>query len=119
MEGVDCALNAALLCRGSGVNGGHLVDSISGLAKFSLGLSLASLGRVQEGPGLLHLSSESIGASVSEAGLLGHLLADTGLLGQSTLGLSHLSLVPLDGLLGLVVGLVSVVKSDLKLVDFS
>merc|ERR1712112_329914 len=119
VEGVDCALNAALLSRGSGVDGGHLVDSISGLAKLSLGLSLASLSRVQEGPSLLHLSSESIGASVSEAGLLGHLLANTGLLGQSTLGLSHLTLVPLDGLLGLVVGLVGVVKSDLKLVDLS
>merc|ERR1712112_169817 len=119
VEGVDCALNAALLSRGSGVDGGHLVDSISGLAKLSLGLSLASLSRVQERPGLFHLSGESIGASVSEAGLLGHFLADTGLLGQSTLGLSHLSLVSLDGLLGLVVGLVGVVKSDLKLVDLS
>merc|ERR1719443_503377 len=119
VEGVDCALNAALLSRCSGVDGGHLVDSISGLAKLSLGLSLASLSRVQEGPSLLHLTSESIGASVSEAGLLGHLLANTGLLGQSTLGLSHLSLVSLDGLLGLIVGLVGVVKSDLELVDLS
>merc|ERR1719166_731561 len=52
VEGVDCAPDAALLSRGSGVDGGHLVDSISGLAKLSLGLSLAPLSRVKEGPGL-------------------------------------------------------------------
>merc|ERR1711868_232720 len=85
-------------------------------------MSSISAWRVWTAPSMLrflHFSGKSIGASVSEAGLLGHLLANTGLLGQSTLGLSHLTLVPLDGLLGLIVGLVGVVKSDLKLVNLS
>merc|ERR1719384_2905728 len=55
--------------------------------------------------------------SVGQAGLLGHLLADSGGLLVLALGLTELTLVSLDGLESLVVGLVGVVKSDLVLVD--
>ena len=54
--------------------------------------------------------------SVGQAGFLGHLLADAGLVGEGALGLSHLSLVLLDGLLSLVV---SVVESNLQLIDIT
>merc|ERR550532_2458405 len=71
------------------------------------------------GPGLLHLAGEGVGPAVSEAGLLSHLLPDAGLLGEGALGLPHLTLVSLDGLLGLVVGLIGVVQGNLQLVDLS
>merc|ERR1719195_1772962 len=119
VQGVDSALDAALLSGGAGVDGGHLIDSIPGLAQLSLGLPLATLGRVQKRPGLLHLPGESVGTAVSKAGLLSHLLADTGLLGEGALSLPHLALVALDGLLGLVVGLVGVIQSNLQLVDLT
>merc|ERR1719195_387337 len=119
VQGVDNALDAALLSGGAGVDRGHLVDSVPGLARLSLSLPLATLGRVQQRPGLLHLSSESVGTTVSKAGLLSHLLADTGLLGEGALSLPHLALVALDGLLGLVVGLVGMVQGNLQLIDLT
>merc|ERR1719384_839549 len=55
--------------------------------------------------------------SVGQAGLLGHLLADSGGLLVLALGLTKLTLVSLDGLESLVVGLVGVVQGNLVLVD--
>merc|ERR1719384_2248653 len=55
--------------------------------------------------------------AVSKAGLLGHLLPHAASLLVGTLGLAVLTLVSLDGLEGLVVGLVGVVQSDLILID--
>merc|ERR1719297_376878 len=107
----------ALVPGGAGVDGAHLVDSVAGVAQLGLGLPLAALGRVQQSSGLLDLALESVGAAVSEAGLLGHLLADTAGLLVAALGLAQLTLVALDGLDGLVVGLVGVVQGDLELVD--
>merc|ERR1719297_304967 len=104
----------ALVPGGAGVDGAHLVGSVAGIAKLGLGLPLAALGRVQQSSGLLDLALESVGAAVSEAGLLGHLLADTAGLLVAALGLAQLTLVALDGLEGLVVG---VVQGDLELVD--
>merc|ERR1719297_296735 len=107
----------ALVPGGAGVDGAHLVDSVAGIAQLGLGLPLAALGRVQQSSGLLDLALESVGAAVSKAGLLGHLLADTAGLLVAALGLAQLTLIALDGLEGLVVGLVGVVQGDLKLVD--
>merc|ERR1719512_380663 len=117
LHGVQSALHTALVSGGAGVDGGHLVDSVPGLAQLGLGLPLAALGRVQQSSGLLDLALESVGAAVSETGLLGHLLADTASLLVAALGLAQLTLVALDGLEGLVVGLVGVVQGDLELVD--
>merc|ERR1719189_2585493 len=117
LHGVQGSLHTALVPGGAGVDGGHLVDSVAGVAQLGLGLPLAALGGVQQSSGLLHLALESVGAAVSEAGLLGHFLADTASLLIAALGLAQLTLVALDGLEGLVVGLVGVVQGDLELVD--
>merc|ERR1719322_2113417 len=117
LHGVQRSLNTSLVSGSSRVDGVHLVDSIASITKLSLSLSLASLSRVKESSGLLDLSLESIGTSVREAGLLRHLLAETTGLLVLALGLTELSLVSLDGLESLVVGLVGVVQGDLKLVD--
>merc|ERR1712029_1148185 len=117
LHGVEGSLNTSLVSRSSGVDGVHLVDSIASVTKLGLSLSLASLSRVQKSSGLLNLSLESIGASVREAGLLGHLLTKTTGLLVLALSLTELTLVSLDGLESLVVGLVGVVQSNLKLID--
>merc|ERR1719208_525301 len=117
LHGVESSLNTSLVSRSSGVDGVHLVDSSAGLTKLSLGLSLASIGRVQESSGLFHLSLEAVGASVSEAGLLGHLLTHSGGLLVLAFSLTELTLVSLDGLESLIVCLVGVVQSNLVLVD--
>merc|ERR1719270_3088809 len=117
LHGVESSLNTSLVSGSSGVDGVHLVDSSAGLTKLSLGLSLASISRVQQSSGLLHLSLEAVGASVSQAGLLGHLLTDSGGLLVLAFSLTELTLVSLDGLEGLVVGLVGVVQSNLVLID--
>merc|ERR1719330_2139701 len=117
LHGVQSALHTPLVSGGAGVDGAHLVDSCPGLAKLSLRLPLAAVSRVEEGPGLLHLTLEGVGPAISKAGLLSHLLPHTTGLLIGALGLAELSLVPLDGLEGLVVGFVSVVQSNLELVD--
>merc|ERR1719232_1767996 len=113
----DLRTAPSLVSRSSGVDGVHLIDSIASITKLGLSLSLASLGRVQKSSGLLNLSLESIGASVREAGLLGHLLTKTAGLLILAFSLTELTLVSLDGLESLVVGLVGMVQSNLKLVD--
>merc|ERR1719373_844792 len=114
LHGVEGSLNTSLVSRSYGV---HLIDSVASITKLSLGLSLASLSRVQESSGLLNLSLESIGTSVREAGLLGHFLAETAGLLILAFSLTELTLVSLDGLESLIVGLVGVVQSNLEFVD--
>merc|ERR1711923_597419 len=98
LHGVESSFNTSLVSRSSGVDGVHLVDSSASLTKLSLSLPLASISRVQESSGLLHLTLEAVGTSVGQAGLLGHLLADSGGLFVLALGLTELTLVSLDGL---------------------
>merc|ERR1711971_1411768 len=117
LQGVDGALEAALVSSSARVDIVHLVDGHAGFGQLRLSLPLAPLGRVKKGTSLLHLTLEGVGPALSKAGLLGHVLAEAGGLFVVHLGLPQLTLVPLDGLQGLVVGLVSMVQSDLELVD--
>merc|ERR1719288_714213 len=117
LHGVQRALHTPLVSSSAGVDGSHLIDSITSISQLSLSLSLAALSGVKESSGLLNLTLESIGPAVSEAGLLRHLLPHAASLLIGTLSLTVLTLVPLDGLEGLVVGLVGVIKSNFKLVD--
>merc|ERR1719225_346902 len=117
VHGVHGALDGPLVAGGLGVDGGHLVDGGARLGELGLGLALAPLGRVEQGASLLHLSSKSIGTTVSKGGPLNNLLPLPLLLLVGALGLPVLALVALDRLLGLRVGLVGVVQSDLELVD--
>merc|ERR550539_1347606 len=117
LHGVESSLHTPLVRVGPGVDGGHLVHGGARLGQLGLGLTLAAVSRVQESPGLLHLALQSVGPALGQAGLLGHLLADPAGLLVGALGLPQLALVSLDGLDGLVVGLVGVVQGDLVLVD--
>ena len=108
------------LLRGSlGVDGGHVIDSRPGLSQLHVSLLLAPVSRVQEGARLLQLSLQGIGLPLRKSSLLCnlHLLAELFL--QERLSVPQLALVALDGLVGLRVGLVGVVKSNLQLVDVS
>merc|ERR1719220_2807688 len=117
VHGVDGALDGPLVAGGLGVDGSHLFDGGARLGELSLGLALAPLGRVEQGASLLHLSSKSIGTAVGKGGPLDNLLPLPLLLLVGALGLPVLTLVALDRLLGLRVGLVGVVQSNLQLVN--
>merc|ERR1719209_2453693 len=119
VHGMDGALNGPLVAGSPGVDGGHLIDCTARLGELSLCLPLASLSRVKEGASLLHLSGKSVGTAVGEGCPLNNLLPLPLLLLVGALSLPVLALVALDCLLGLRVGLVGVVKSNLKLVDIA
>merc|ERR1740116_834733 len=87
LHGVDGPLEPALVSGGTRVDIVHLVDGHAGFGQLRLSLPLAPLGRVKEGTSLFHLTPEGVGPALSEAGLLGHLLAET-----SSLFIVHLSL---------------------------
>merc|ERR550534_3386545 len=114
---VDGALDGPLVAGGLGVDRCHLVDGGARLGELGLGLALAPLGGVEQGASLLHLSSKSIGTTVSKGCPLHNLLPLPLLLLVGALGLPVLTLVALDRLLGLRVSLVGVVQSDLQLVN--
>merc|ERR1712038_718739 len=98
------------ILRGSlGVDGGHVIDSSTGLSQFHVALLLAPVSRVQKSARLLQLSLKGVGLPLRKSSLLSnlHLLAE--LLLQERLSVPELSLVTLDGLVGLIVGLVGVV----------
>merc|ERR1719479_835992 len=119
LHGVQSSLHTSLVRVCSGVDGSHLVNSSARVGQLGLSLSLAALSRVQQSSGLLNLPGQGVGPAVSQAGSLGHLLATAAGLLVLSLSLAQLALVSLDGLQGLVVGLVGVVQGDLELVDLS
>merc|ERR1719384_1778198 len=117
MHGMNSGLKVTLLSRGLGVDGGHVIDSRPGVSQLHLCLLLAAVSRVQKGPSLLKLSLESVGPALSKSSLLHDFPADTGLLFKGAFNLPELTLVALDGLLGLRVSLVGMIKSNLQLID--
>merc|ERR1719381_471904 len=117
MESVAGGLQLPLLSHGLGVDGGHVINGTPGLSQIHLALLLAPVGRVQESPGLLQLSMEGVGLALGKSGLLGNLDVQAVLLLKGSLNLALLVLVALDGLECLSIGLVGMVKSDLKLID--
>merc|ERR1712156_1111019 len=74
---------------------------------------------IQKSTRLLQLSLEGIGLPLGKSSLFSNLHLLAKLLLQERLGVPELSLVTLDGLVGLIVGLVGVVKSPMKLIDVS
>merc|ERR1719367_1404474 len=119
LHGVKGSLNTSLVSSSSGIDGVHLIDSIASVSKLSLSLSLSTFSRVKESSCLLNLSLEGIGTSVSKGGLLSHVLAGTGSFLILGICFTELSLVSLDGLESLIVGLVGMIKSNFKLIDLS
>ena len=92
LHGVHVALHVALLSGCLAIDGLHLIDGNTSLAKFSLGLALAALSRVKESAGLLHLGGQSLGTALMQGSLLVHLLAGTAGLLIAAFGFAQLSL---------------------------
>merc|ERR1712241_276351 len=119
MDSMDSRLKVVLFRSSLLVDGSHVIDSRPGLSQFHISLLLAPVCRVQQCTRLLQFSLESIGLSLSKASLLSnfHLLEEFFL--QERFSVPQLVLVALDGLVGLRVGLVGVVESNLQFVDVS
>merc|ERR1719259_1084756 len=95
LESVDLSLKTSFGSHVSGVDGLHLIASRSGVRDLHVKLAL------------------------SNTSLLIDLLALAGLILKGLDGFSQLSLVSLDGLESLSIGLVGMVKSNFKLIDIS
>merc|ERR1719323_1258210 len=74
---------------------------------------------IKKSLGLFNFSRESSSLALRDADLLSNLSSGASLILEGLDGLTELGLVSLDGLQSLRVGLVGVVKTNLKLVDLS
>merc|ERR1719356_217141 len=119
LEGVDGGLELALASHVAGIDGLHVVDSRSGVSNVILELSDGAVGSIKKSLGLLNFSRESSSLSLRDADLLSNLGSGASLILKGLDGLTELGLVSLDGLQSLRIGLVGVVKTNLKLVDLS
>merc|ERR1719410_3153777 len=80
---------------------------------------VGSLRRVKKSTGLLHFSIESSCLSLRDSNLFTDLLSGPGLVLETLDGLTELSLVSLESLQTFSIGLVGLVKTNLKLIDVS
>merc|ERR1719445_1637520 len=119
LEGVDGGLELALASHVTGIDGLHVVDSRSGVSNVILELSDGAVGAIKKSLGLLNFSGESTSLALGDADLLSNLGSGASLILEGLDGLTELGLVSLDGLQSLRVGLVGMVKTNLKLVDLS
>merc|ERR1740124_2005387 len=78
---------------------------------------LAAVSRIKKSPRLLNFSAESTSLTLSNTNSFHDFLATTSLFFVATNCLPKLSLIPLDGLLSLSIGLVGMIKGNLKLID--
>merc|ERR1719158_2169848 len=119
LEGVDGGLKLTLASHVAGIDGLHVVDSGSGVSNIILELSDGTVGSIKKSLGLFNLSRESSSLTLRDANLLSNLGSGASLILKGLDGLTELSLVALDGLQSLRVGLVGVVKTNLKFIDLS
>merc|ERR1719394_442800 len=119
LEGVDGGLELTLASHVTGIDGLHVVDSGSGVSNVILELSDGTVGSIKKSFGLLNLSRESSSLTLRDANLLSNLGSGASLILEGLDGLTELSLVALDGLQSLRVGLVGVVQTNLKFIDLS
>merc|ERR1712106_1181597 len=102
--------------HGFGVDNLHLVDGVASISQFR-NLTLATVSRVKESPGLFNLSTESTSLAFSNANSFHDFLTATSLFLITLDGIPELSLVSLDGLLSFSISLVGMIKGNLKLID--
>merc|ERR1719220_3117524 len=119
LEGVDAGLQLALAGHIATIDGLHVVDSRAGVSDVILQLSDGTIGSIKQSLALLNLTRQSSSLALRDANLLNNLGLGASLILESLDGLTKLSLVALDGLQTLRVGLVGMVQSNLKLVDLS
>merc|ERR1712079_508431 len=119
LEGVDAGLQLALASHVTTIDGLHVVDSRAGVSNVILQLSDGTVGSIKQSLALLHLTRQSSSLALRDANLLNNLGLGASLILESLDGLTELSLVTLDGLQPLRVGLVGMAQSNLKLIDLS
>merc|ERR1719158_56030 len=119
LEGVDGGLKLTLASHVTGIDGLHVVDSGSGVSNVILELSDGTVGSIKKSLGLLNLSREGSSLALRDTNLLSNLGSGASLILEGLDGLTELSLVALDGLQSLRVGLVGVVETNLKFIDLS
>merc|ERR1740129_2473640 len=96
------------------IDGLHVVDGTTGIRDVILELSDGTAGSIKEGLALLNFTREGSRLTLRDANLLNDLGLGAGLVLKQLNGLTELSLVSLDGLQTLRVGLVGVVQTNLK-----
>merc|ERR1719225_1964090 len=119
LDRVDGSLEAALGGHVAAVDDLHVVDGVAAIGDLHLELALGPLGTVHQSLGLLQLAGEGGGLALRDADLLHDLRAGARLVLVQLDRLLQLRLVALHALQALRVGLVGVVKTDLKLVDLA
>merc|ERR1719447_2378629 len=117
LHGLEILLQLALGAGEHGVGAGELLDASSGVVELALGGLAGSVGSLQGDGHLLRLGGEHVATALGHVVGLASLLAGALLILDGGLQLLDLSQVFLDGLHGLGVGAVGVVKRDLQLVD--
>merc|ERR1719273_481359 len=119
LEGVDAGLQLALASHVAAIDGLHVVDGRAGVSDVILQLSDGTVGSIKQSLAFLHLTRQSGSLALRDADLLDNLGLGASLILESLDGLTELSLVALDGLQTLRVGLVGVVQTNLKLIYLS
>merc|ERR1719341_1696478 len=119
LDSVDSSLKSTLGGHFSTIDGLHFIACISGIINFHIQLALSSLSRVKKSLALLNFTRHSSSLALSNSNLLNNLSTLAGLILIRLDGVTELTLVALDGLQTLSIGLVGMVKSDLKFVDIS
>merc|ERR1719429_919363 len=102
-----------------GIDGLHVVDSRSGVRNVILELSDGTVSSIKKSLRLFNLSRESSSLALRDANLLSNLGSGASLILEGLDGLTELSLVALDGLQSLRVGLVGMIETNLKFIDLS
>ena len=119
MDGLDLSLELPLGSSQGRSLGGSLVGLVTGIGSLVLGLLAGTLSGLVGNEEFFLLALEDGGSLLGVEELLSDVVAVPLLLFNLHLELADLFLVALQVLLGVGVGLVGVVKSDLKLVDVS
>merc|ERR1712001_216626 len=119
LDGVDGALKSTLGSHVTAVDHLHVVDGGAAIGDLHLELALGALRAVHQSLGLLKFAREGGGLALRDADLLHDLGAGAGLVLVQLDRLLQLRLVTLHTLKAFRVCLVSVVETNLKLVDLS
>merc|ERR1719242_2765775 len=119
LDGVDGALKSALGGHVAAIDHLHVVDGSAAIGDLHLKLALGALRAVHQSLGLLKLAGEGGSLALRDADLLHDLGAGAGLVLVQLDRLLQLRLVTLHALKAFRVCLVSVVETNLKLVDLS
>merc|ERR1719232_1272968 len=101
------------------VDGLHLGHGEPGVGDLLGQLAVGSLGRVKKSARLLHFSIESGSLSLRDSNLFTDLLSGSSLVLEALDGFTELSLVSLESLQTFSIGLVGLVKTNLKLIYVS